>query len=53
MGRIPHWIANESIQSYAGHIYRQINSPPLSELFIAQLGILYKSDFLYLAANEI
>ena len=44
MGRIPHWIANESIQSYAGHIYRQINSPPLSELFIAQLGILYKSD---------
>jgi hypothetical protein len=44
MGRIPHWIANESIQSYAGHIYRQINSPPLSELCIAQLGILYKSD---------
>ncbi len=44
MGRIPHWIANESIQSYAGHIFRQINSPPLSELFISQLGILYKTD---------
>lgn len=44
MGRIPHWIANESIHHFAGHIYRQINSPPLSELIIAQLGILYKSD---------
>ncbi len=50
MGRIPHWIENQSIFSYPTHIYRQIYSPPLAELIVSQFCILNKSDLL---ANSI
>ena len=50
MARIPHWVENESIHSFTTHIYRQIYSPPLGELIVAQLCILSKSD---LFANSV
>ena len=45
MGRIPHWIDNQSIYPFASHIYRQVYSPPLAELIAAHFCILNKSDF--------
>ena len=44
MGRIPHWIVQKSLDPFPTHIYRQIYSPPLSELMIAHVCILTKSD---------
>jgi len=44
MARIPHWFENENIYSFTTHIYRQIYSPPLGELIVAQICILSKSD---------
>jgi hypothetical protein len=44
MGRIPHWIMLQSLDPFPTHIYRQIYSPPLSELIIAHICILTKAD---------
>ena len=45
MARIPHWIINENLNPYPTPIYRQIYSPPLSELIISHVCILNKSDY--------
>jgi hypothetical protein len=45
MARIPHWIINENLSPYPTNIYRQIYSPPLSELLIGHVCILTKSDY--------
>src|SRR6185436_9239500 len=44
MGRILHWINNNNINHFPTHIYRQIYQPPFSELFIAEICMLTKSD---------
>ena len=44
MGRIPHWVENQSLENFPTAIYRQIYSPPLGELIITQLCILNSSD---------
>lgn len=46
MARISHWVMNSSIYPYPTHIYRQIYQPPLAELIIAQICILFRSDLL-------
>jgi hypothetical protein len=44
LGRLPHWIENESVFHYRTAIYRQIYQPPLSEWIMCQELILFGSD---------
>jgi hypothetical protein len=46
MARIVHWVNNSNITPFPTHIYRQIYQPPFSELFVAHICILNKSDLL-------
>jgi hypothetical protein len=50
MGRIVHWVANNNVDSYPTHIYRQIYDPPFAEFWIAQVCILSRTD---LFANSV
>jgi hypothetical protein len=50
MARIPHWVANQNLNSFPTHIYRQLFQPPLAELWLAQVSILSRSD---LFANSV
>lgn len=44
LGRIIHWIQNQSLAPFATHIERQLFQPPLAEIFIVHLQLLTKSD---------
>ncbi len=46
LGRIVHWVANETVAHYPTNIYRQIYQPPFSEFFIAGVNVLARSDLL-------
>lgn len=46
MGRIPHWIQNQSISFYATNITRQLWAGPMAEYFILHSQILSGTDCL-------
>lgn len=50
LGRIVHWVANNNVDTYPTHIYRQIYDPPLAEFWVAQVCMLSKTD---LFANSV
>lgn len=45
LGRIVHWIQNQSVAHYPTHIIRQIYFPPWAEFSIMHLQILSGSDY--------
>ncbi len=46
MGRIPHWIQNQSVSFYATNITRQLWAGPMAEYIILHLQILSGTDYL-------
>jgi len=50
LGRIIHWAANNNVDAYPTHIYRQIYDPPFAEFWVAQVCMLSKTD---LFANSV
>ncbi|MEO0044099.1 MAG: hypothetical protein RL329_3547 [Bacteroidota bacterium] len=53
IGRIPHWVAQQTIEYYPTHIYRQIYQPYFSSSFMAQMGLLSQSDIWFNALQLI
>ena len=44
MGRVAHWLQQQSVQPFATHIERQLYQPPLAEWIILHTVILNQSD---------